>query len=52
MNGLKELEIKKLINEIIFLKENLKVVKEISIAIEKEFNKEISKQLNLMRIMI
>jgi hypothetical protein len=42
MDGIKELEIKKLINEIIFLKENLKVIKEISTLIDIEFNKEIN----------
>jgi hypothetical protein len=41
MNNLRELEIKGLINEIIFLKEDLKVKKELSKMIEKEFHCEI-----------
>lgn len=41
MNNLRELEIKGLINEIIFLKEDLKVKKELSKMIEKEFHSEI-----------
>ena len=41
MNNLRELEIKSLINEIIFLKEDLKVKKELSKMIETEFHSEI-----------
>ena len=41
MDKLKELEIKGLINEIIFLKEDLKVKKDLSKMIEFEFNSEI-----------
>ena len=41
MDKLKELEIKGLINEIIFLKEDLKVKKDLSKMIEFEFNSEV-----------
>jgi hypothetical protein len=46
MNELKELEIKKLINEIIFLKEDLRVIKEIASKIESEFNSEIDRLIH------
>lgn len=42
-NNIKELELQKLINEMIFLKEDLKLKKEISKVIEEDFNNHLNK---------